>query len=836
MGKIYKSGFTSINGIDYEVTIECDKGSGTTELKMSGEPFIVSMDSEDDHIYSPIKCSGATVEFLTEDLMLDIYSATATGTKVFLKEGDKTLWCGYLTPAAYSQPYGGYTNYIQLECRDAISALKDIKYLGNGEIKTFSQIIAYCIKQAALIKEIYITDNVQLNSVTGTDSVIEKLRISEVGLQDQKDDVKEPDENVAWSCYDVLYQILQFLGYTMVTEGDKVIILDYDAIKSGNNSYFKYTAGGDDLQNPVRTNLNYSLAINAGDYHSKEIQVDLTEVYNKITVSDDFNTLNDPEAATDGNLNITAESDPNFNETWIENKGIGNWYDTCDTIVEQDEFGNNLTYQICVHRMHAERWCYTVVKFYDDPNMKFFRYSKNSPYTKQERKTDGVGYVMNSRGGSFMKYCHIDMTDNSRWHASPLYTNRKNLNSMPMATRKREWVNLLNNELANLNYTDCILLMNGNQGTDGHIGISRVEDTYEYHRADITKVDQEAITEPYQNYPCVEYTDTDQAIFGNKNAYIILQGDVTTHDEWWNPWPMNNGTDNGKLKYDKKQKCVYGMFIWAKMQWGDMFWNGGNWVNRDCFFKLFWYNSITDKMGGRTKGTLIWEEHYVKRYFDKTLALLNTDRVDYVTGQSGYYVPAPQDGNLNGEFKLTFYLPRDIWDLKDKRCDRYYTCVQAITDFKVEKSINTGGSMGDDSMLDADTVYTNEIENGAISEMDEIEFKVCTYDFKNKSYSVVDYLNSSGKSVFLDTTYNKANNAGESGPLRQEEHLIYKLATQYEKPRVIYQPTISLEDNPKMYGLYSVNYGEMTGKKFITDTMNIDYRSGLVNIKLVEKI
>ena len=39
--------------------------------------------------------------------------------------------------------------------------------------------------------------------------------------------------------------------------------------------------------------------------------------------------------------------------------------------------------------------------------------------------------------------------------------------------------------------------------------------------------------------------------------------------------------------------------------------------------------------------------------------------------------------------------------------------------------------------------------------MDEIKFKICTFDNKKPTYSSVDYL-SNGKSMYLSTTYNKA--------------------------------------------------------------------------------
>ena len=855
----YIGEFYSIDSTLYKIEIENKKSGTNKNIKLSSSPFISSIEGDDDLIvYSPIKCGGATISILTESFNPDFYAGTPKEVKVTLTNEtlNKVEWIGYITPTMYSQGFDLELEELQLDCVDGIAVLKNIKYQsdvdseGNPkrEIKTFSQIIAFCLKQSECYKNLYISDNVQLESSTSNDSVIEMFRLSESGLFDKKDDINEPDENVAWSCYDVLFQICQYLGYSLTIDGENIIILDYDAIKKGNNSYFKYTIGGDTLKNPTKETLNFKYHIKEGSYSENGTSIELTPIYNKVTVVDDFNTLESGELDTNKATNITASADPYFNEAWIEGKGIGNWYDVCDTITEEDDFGNNLTYQITVHRMHSERWYYTIVKYYDDPKFKFYRYSKNSPYTQQQRIIDGAGYVMNSRGGTLCKYVHAELGDSTAWHNSLLFYNKDRLSSMTMEQRRSEWVRLLNGKLCNLNYTDCIVMMNGNHGDDGHIGVSRWQDSYEYRKANINDVsfDSVSFTEPYMNYPCVEYNDENPAIFGSRNSYIKISGNVVTHDEWWNPWPMNNGQDNEKLRYKKKNKSGDGMFIWAKLQWGDLWYcgrNGSNtWSNEERFFKIYWNNGIEGPGGTGTKNDgsnqLIWSgQRYNKTFFDKSWPLIENNGADFVVGEEGYFINCPPEGqgNLNGKLRLILYMPRDIWDNNDKRCDRYYTCVQCIKDFKIEGFLNTGGSLGDDSAVDSDTCYTNLTENGAVEELDEITFKITTFDNKNTSYSTVDYLKENGNSGFVDKTYNKANYSGEGGAMRQEEHYVYKLVTQYENPKLIMNCNLKLNDiKPKYYGLYTDE--TLKNKEFIIDGSEFDYRFNKATIKLIEKI
>ena len=112
--------------------------------------------------------------------------------------------------------------------------------------------------------------------------------------------------------------------------------------------------------------------------------------------------------------------------------------------------------------------------------------------------------------------------------------------------------------------------------------------------------------------------------------------------------------------------------------------------------------------------------------------------------------------------------------------------------------------------------------------MDEIKFKVCTYDNKTPSYSTVDYLNGSS-SVYLDTTYNQATRM----TLRQEEHFIVKNVSQYQQPRIIFECNLKNSLNIKPWTLLTDK--TLSGKYFIVDTMEIDYRQNKVTAQIIEK-
>ena len=138
---------------------------------------------------------------------------------------------------------------------------------------------------------------------------------------------------------------------------------------------------------------------------------------------------------------------------------------------------------------------------------------------------------------------------------------------------------------------------------------------------------------------------------------------------------------------------------------------------------------------------------------------------------------------------------RSHWHPKGNKGDNFYCrylskCV-FITNLEITAEVYEG--FLDDADYNSDTCYTNVIENGAVDKMNEITFKVCTEDSKKPSYSCVDYLDN-GNSKYVVALYNKAlyskekgtvGTDGFNGVLRQEEHYVFKLASQYEEPRLI---------------------------------------------------
>ena len=814
MSATYTAEFTSIRNVNYKIEINTEKASGTHTLMLSGEPFSTKMDSEGKNIYSPLKTTSATIGIMTKSLESNIYSGKAKGTSVKFTNTDtnKVEFIGYVTPCRYDQDWNEELEEVEIECIDGIAVLKSIPYPVTGSVETFANIIFNCLKQSGCFKRLYVTDNVQL-TVNGTDNIIEKLRVSQNNFFEERQEGQTNDD-VAMSCYDVLIEVMQFLGYTMFAEGDEVFIIDYDAIKRGNNKYFSYNLTGATLGTYTTVTKTYSHQITGESIAETGTTVSLDKVFNKVTVKDDFYTYDslfpnfgDAKYET----NITAALD------WNASDMFKRGYYVIDTITQTSKTGKPENFTIFICPAWRGKTFVCIVKFYKSDVFQFCKYDKNTKQDRTEEYEKDMTWskLFECHGATYIRMWKKEV---SRSEAED-FRGRYNY-MLPQETKLQLWIDFLNRNPEDIALTPYVLCLNW---SDGHIGPAALNSTGRYDRTE---------NEDCRKYPFVKLRRFDSSVFGGKDAYLLINGKQLSHDEQNTPFPISDGANNKKLKREPDKKYEEEGFLWCRMKWGSNYWNGSAWQTTPCDFKLrYWTGNSTIR---------------VRNYYDKFFDFADTASKSMVKGAKGYYLTCPQNGNLAGEAEFIIYCNRDLWGKSnhghwhsDNRYSRYYNYVQVLSDLTMTAEISNG--MLDDMENDTDTTYTNVIATGAVDKMSDIKFKICTFDNKKPSYSGVDYLDSSKNSVYLKYTYNKALNSLETGvtasnrdghKMVQEEHLIFKLVNQYQEPRTIIKTTLKNLGH-KMYGTYTDKI--IKNKTFIVSEMNIDYKQETAEMKLTEK-
>lgn len=804
---IYQSEFTALNGISYEVEINTPSGSGTKQFTLGGSPFVTSMDSDGKTIYSPIKSTGATVEMVTPDLPFDLYSGQSTAIKVTLTNttANKVEWVGYVTPCAYDMGFDEERETIEIECVDGLAVLKDIVYRSAAkDVDTFLNVVFKCLKRSGVFKNLYITDNIQMTA-NGSESIMSKIRISEANFFDSKDSETQPDDTVAWSCYDVLFEICQYLGYTITAVGEDVYILDYDALVKGRTKYFKYSLTGSTIGSPSTVNLSHSHHIIGSSYAENGTKISLDEVFNQVTVVDDFTEI---DSLVDGlndskNLiNITSPTDATLKQ-WFKNDSR---FLESEVFTVKNKAGEDESFAVILQKCDHGNIYFIIAKFYNNPMLTTYHYSHNNgtPSLPASDYTSNMMYskLWGQKGANIVGYftAQIEGSKYNTWRANIT----SNWDGQSKETKLEQFGRLAN--IANIgnkklvNYILCL-----NQDTN-HIAHDQTT-----------------------NYPYFTIKKDVPTIFGGSGGYLVIKGTLQRHSEYNAPFPHNGNAYRHK---DTKKTSIYENegYFWARLKWGNKYWkceggytDNGEWVtDSNAKFKIFY--------GDPTKTT------NVDDWYDKDVPFYNNCGALWGVDENGYYIPAPDDGNLTGTVELTVYANRDTkgkWARNNKRDKKnsYKGYPPKVVMFK-NLDITVGYS--DDAMNDdaasADTYYcADNSTTDNVRPMDEIKFKICTYDNKTPSYSTVDYLDASGKSQYLDEVYNLA--TGQR--LRCEHHLVYKLVNQYTDPRVKFEANLKATNEIRPWTVLT----DLTiaGKKFIPDTISTDYKENTATVELIEK-
>lgn len=746
----------------YDVTITTSEGDGTAAVTLGGTPFTTSMRSSEDNLYVPVKYSGATVNVITGDYMMDIYSPTAQGTKVELTSGGIVVWTGYATPCLYDMGFVDEREEIAIECVDALATLKCYRYeCETLRVRLMRDILADILGRCNAYKAAFISTNTKL----GATPLIDVAEISEeLFFGDDEDDT--------WTCADVLEEICRYLGVTALADGDKVWLVDYDAIKAGTATYEVLSLDGGSYDVPTIP----SKYIDGSDYAGGDARISLAPVYNKVTVKDTFATYDNmfPDFFDVSNLRPrdsgyrpTAPSDANIRRATIPYEYNGTT-GTLNIMLTEAYAGeaknkNKKTYFVAQMEMESDYIATTAPLL---------------------------------AGGAFLKREFSTVIDDLP-------------STSPWSMSDANFIEWATDEVSTLSFTTSIEFNVGiNAGTSGYPLMSTNANNITYNIY-------------YKDYPLAHILIPSEArVFGGVDgSYLLLSGNIMISDGSGCSFDKKSFTsDDAKdCEVDPSEEYIY-----VQLRWGDKYYAYNEWHDTPTQWRLYFNTADATDMEA-------------VRY--KSLPLRNNVKWWQGIDSEGVAIPLPSDTVMSGDIELTIYTPPHFirgLNLDNKPDYPYYNDVGFnyyywLTDLKLEPKIASFG----ESDTDSDTVYTNVIDEGYTEELDDIEFKICTFDGKKPNHSSV-----MAGGGYVDTTTNTACSAGEADwdgstakALRQEEHMIYRLVNQYSTPSVVLTLPLHVGQHPA--GAFTDK--TMSGRLFILDTSEIDYKDGSQKVRLIEK-
>jgi len=271
---MYKFGyFRNIQDHLYKVVIITDyqeyKGQGQgEEITLLANPISIEYEGQDD-VFAPYRCSTMTVRFLQE--RFDESLNNSLGNNVFVtlqkEEGGKykTMWQGFSTPNAYNQPFINVVgDEFELECQDALSTLKYC-YFSKQNTKdhlTIKDYIQLAFFQLGSIYKTCIYPTIPNN--------ILDMCIPQENWFDEDDE--------AMSYLEILEEICKYLGLTLTSEGEDILLLDPHC-----DEYFAFSLQSGEIQ-PI-TFIREEIILNKEDISSNDTNISLLPSFNKISLT-----------------------------------------------------------------------------------------------------------------------------------------------------------------------------------------------------------------------------------------------------------------------------------------------------------------------------------------------------------------------------------------------------------------------------------------------------------------------------------------------------------------------------------------------------------------------
>lgn len=297
----YKGYFNGLDNKYYRVELIGDSASGEyTEIMLAGDnPFTVQY-NESLTPFDPLRTSVATINIVNDNYLEDILSVHATDTIVKLIQysgtNETTVWCGYLSPKMYNQPYENCYETISLNANDCLSTLQYTKYTemnGRG-ITNIKDIIDNIVTNCGLIEGYYWTRSKKVGTTV--------LLPNQLLIPEQNFYYNDTDDS--WTLQTVLEEICRYLGFTALQWGTRLYFIDYQTLTINDDVYATYYGKANGYTQGAATHLIASKTIDGDSYRLNGATISFEPIYNKVVVNCNMNVCEDfiPELFADDNL------------------------------------------------------------------------------------------------------------------------------------------------------------------------------------------------------------------------------------------------------------------------------------------------------------------------------------------------------------------------------------------------------------------------------------------------------------------------------------------------------------------------------------------------------
>lgn len=832
--KVYYADTRDLNEVPLLVEIYKDTDTYTppVELYLSGdEPIVIKYDG-DSNIFKPVMQSSATINVVTDEPLLDMYTGQLNDVYVKIFRDGVLFWYGFLTPNVYSQEYEACLNEFQLEFIDTLAHLEDIKFEQIGYFQSFYQYISNVIDRIDTQKVIdgfVFQDNLPIDIKTM--GVLERNFIDETADEDEG----------AMTCREVLESIMMWIGKTMFYFKNKLYMIDFTHPTSGATLYDRTTAQSSPYQLDMAVQDLLEIGINGA-----ACNISLGDVYNKVNIIANTNQIDNtiPNILDDNVLVSAMPENVDYIETTFVSRRVLNEGETdADrTYTRINAFFVNPQWKMPngYYERHTEEVYpegdYTDI-YNDNVNvpvingMMWYIGNVNTGYLwKMYSSTVHGGYKL-ANDGRWIVNAPIDINTGDDMTGQPWEE------SFLIGDPSIDWKILHE-------HTENVISSSNIEDVAASYVIQKYAD-YSQSAGEPSTLNWKTVLTmgdllskailSYGYYGDGDFQDstaiqlaTDQYFIG-KGGYFIFSMSYYFSNAFLyantSPYTFPPETYGKCLPYaDASTDCTFREDRFQiELRIGNKYFNGTDWVTTPSKFIVTHRNVYGDNVFGN------------ERSIDNTVSY----KYGLAKSKDGYAIPLPNDSTVEGKLSFKIYpdtrlggiaqIPQQgvIPEHGDSgwQYDGYLQNCSPILSIhvtKLELIYTTKDTVEDVYNLqtyDPDIVYTNVIDERYITQLDDIELTTNTYSPHAVSYS---YVIQSGTTGF--------DYVSEVSGVTQEERLVEKYVNHYKNPKLRYENNL----NAQTITPYSIVRILSLDKQFIANGVEYDLAANRAKTNLIE--
>lgn len=605
------------------------------------------------------------------------------------------------------------------------------------------------------------------------------------------------------------------------------------------------------------------VTISKDSYAGDNQNVEMDEVYNKISIKSDVDEIEDDKFYVDI-LDYVHKA------AYIKKNAF--IYNTWWRYAKYTMFSSDFSYDYASYRIYDRYFYFTSKRINNKPTNNYWQCYTNTNVWDEGGVIMKVPCLHDKFSSQYLNYMDIDQTPimNARlaryeyqWCTINQQFGFKQGEEMPIKVDWQPYIEFHTGAEVWARYYNDI--NSGWTNVDGQHRTTWNSKVSQYGTSDVAALWWNMYANELMVKPVLKYSgDTNINYSPSSNSkinYICFKGDLlwqkrgyfggdgkylhkiyvdNTDNKEYLSFPLVDAGYNGDDQLIASRAIGYSDYnkgwnsLKCKLKIGDKYWNGSAWTTSDSDF---WIPYHKKNVNGDNE-TLIWygwNKPVTNHTFESGI------------NEDCFAIPIKYDDCVMGKIEFSIYTPMTHYpsgamenNNGNVQINTIYTVpVVFMKDLSI-KFVSTNNN-GEDGYIwindiknpdeEDDIIYSNTIDSNNVMEFDELSLKVATYnDKKPLSQSFVIQPTSYGSSNYKLHTDGFVNSA-KGITQRQEQNIIDKYFNHHKSPKLIYNCQVHNYFEP-----YSVVKTTVFGDnhKFVVDEQEYDIKNNVNELKLVE--